>query len=94
VLFYMDPSAVDANGNGNSPVNLTGNGTSVLNGAVYFPSVTVNYTGNFSGSNPANSCTEVISKTINMGGNSTLSVAGCTAIGAAVGQYMVVEMVK
>jgi len=94
VLFYMDKNATDTNGNGNAPVNLTGNSTSVLSGAMYFPSVTVDYIGNMTGSDPSHACTEVVANTITMGGNSTLSVSGCATDGAAVGQYMVVEMVK
>lgn len=51
-------------------------GTVKLAGAMYFPNVDVNWNGNAQSSNTT--CSEVIAKTLTMGGGGYLSTDGCT----------------
>lgn len=73
ILFFGDRSA--------SGVTNTFNGTasSVMTGALYFASQSVNYNGNFSG---ANGCTYVVADTVWFSGNTSMS-ENCTNYGMA-----------
>jgi Flp pilus assembly protein TadG len=70
ILFF-----VDRNATGQSKFNGTAN--SKLTGAIYSAGGAVNYNGNFSG---LNGCTQVVGKTVEWTGNTTVSV-DCTAYG-------------
>ena len=89
VLFYMDYNASDSNGNGNAPVQITGGGSTVLWGGMYFPSVTANWGGN---SNTTSTCTEIVGKNLTFGGNSTMNVSGCPS--SVVSQINVLKMLE
>ena len=56
---------------------INGNSSSILNGAVYSPAATVEYSGNFGG---AGGCTQLVVNTITFTGNSEL-VVDCQAAG-------------
>jgi hypothetical protein len=70
ILFFGD-----RNGTGNNLFNGTAN--SSLTGDIYFPSESVSYQGNFSGTN---GCTQVVADTVTWTGNSNISV-NCAAQG-------------
>jgi len=71
ILFFGDRNDVSASH------KLNGNAGQSLSGAVYLPSANLDYSGNFGG---ANSCTQIVTRTIRFTGNSSLSV-DCTAAG-------------
>lgn len=71
VLFYGDRT----NLGGQDTFN--GTASSLLTGALYFPSRQVNYLGNFSGTG---GCTQVVADTIQWSGNSTIK-QDCTSLG-------------
>jgi Flp pilus assembly protein TadG len=56
-------------------VNINGNGTVKLTGAMYFPNADVSFGGTVQPTNTT--CSEVIAKTLNMTGSAYLSTAGC-----------------
>jgi Flp pilus assembly protein TadG len=56
-------------------VNINGNGTVQLAGAMYFPNADVSFGGTVQPTNTA--CSEVIAKTLNMTGSAYLSTTGC-----------------
>ena len=63
ILFYQDPAA------GNGPPNtLSGGASSVFNGALYFPTTELSYSGGSAGN-----YTIIVSKTISFSGGSTLN---------------------
>jgi hypothetical protein len=89
VLFYMDYNAPDSQGNGSAPVNITGGGSTLLWGGMYFPSVTANLGGN---SNTTSTCSEIVAQNLIFGGNSTLNVSGCPS--SMVSQVNVLKMLQ
>jgi Flp pilus assembly protein TadG len=71
ILFYGDrtqPYAIQ---------KINGNASSMMTGAIYFPSQEVDFLGNFSG---ANGCLQVVADTISYSGNSHFS-SNCSAYG-------------
>jgi Flp pilus assembly protein TadG len=94
VLFYIDKNAPPTNGNGNAPVSLAGNGNVHLTGGMYFPSVNVNYSGDVSSSNTTTACTAIIGYSVQFTGNSTMNIAGCTAVGTKVAQTESVRLTQ
>ncbi|PWC52787.1 pilus assembly protein TadG-related protein [Azospirillum sp. TSO22-1] len=75
ILFYQDRRAPA------SAVNTINGGSSiVMNGAFYFPSAPVKWTGNNTSSG-ANTCVEIIARTVDFTGNSALDNSGCAALG-------------
>jgi Flp pilus assembly protein TadG len=64
---------IDDQATGN--VNINGNGTVKLTGAMYFPKADVSFGGTVQPTNAT--CSEVIAKTLNMSGGAYLSTAGC-----------------
>jgi hypothetical protein len=89
VLFYMDYNASDSNGNGNAPVQITGGGSTVLWGGMYFPSVTASLGGN---SNTTSTCSEIVAQNLTFGGNSTFNVSGCPS--SILSQVNVLKMLE
>jgi hypothetical protein len=71
LVFFGDRDATLEN------VQITGTSASVVQGAVYFPTGTLDYTGN---SSTTNGCTQVIANTITFSGNSSIK-SSCTGIG-------------
>lgn len=71
MLFYGDRDDVGRTH------SINGNAGSSLNGAVYFPSSDLDYSGNFSGSN---GCTQLVTRRVTFTGNSSLNV-DCSAAG-------------
>lgn len=70
VLFFGDRSTT-----GTSSFN--GTADSLMTGAVYMPTRSVSYLGNFSG---LNGCTQIVADTVSWSGNTSVSV-DCTAAG-------------
>jgi hypothetical protein len=60
-----------------SSVNIDGDTSSTLTGAIYFPSQAVSYRGDFAG---ANGCTQIVAKTVAWSGSASLAV-NCSAFG-------------
>jgi hypothetical protein len=78
-------------------VNITGNGTVALGGAMYFPKADVTYNGTVQNTSTApntiTTCAQVIGKTLTMGGNLTyLSTQGCAP--GTVAKTQVVALVQ
>ena len=73
ILFFGD-----RNGNTSNNNNISGSSSSVLNGAIYYPTQQVSYTG---GSASA-SCTQIIGDTITFSGSTTVN-QNCSAYGVA-----------
>ncbi len=71
VLFFHDPRA------SNPTVKITGSGTTLLTGGMYFPNSTVQYQGTPN----ASGCSILIGGTIDMSGNSGSAVNGCESLG-------------
>ncbi len=71
VLFWGD----DSNAFGSNKFN--GNASSLLTGALYFPTQEVEFLGNFSGDN---GCMRIVAYTVKVTGSTTMS-ADCTAAG-------------
>ncbi|MBI1212239.1 MAG: hypothetical protein GC190_12305 [Alphaproteobacteria bacterium] len=71
VLFYGDRNSPDVDHKFN------GNASSKMTGSIYFPSQTVEFLGNFSGSN---GCMRIVARAIDFTGSSTLN-SDCTAYG-------------
>lgn len=88
VLFFRDPRAVQ-----NSAVQMNGNASTSLRGALYFPSSLVKFNGNAT-LNPSD-CTVIIGRTVDVSGSSETRVAvgGCGNHGTTVPQTQFVSMV-
>jgi Flp pilus assembly protein TadG len=71
ILFFGDRASL-----GGSNI-FNGTASSSLTGALYFPSQAVEYRGNFSGEN---GCTQVVARTVQWTGNSSVGV-DCTSLG-------------
>ena len=71
ILFFSDRSQASAN------QQVNGTSSSVLTGALYFPTQALTINGDYSG---ANGCMQAVADTITFSGNSTLS-ADCSAYG-------------
>lgn len=71
VLFYGDRNSNDVDHKFN------GNATSEMTGSLYFPTQSVEFLGNFSGSN---GCMRIVARMINFTGSSTLN-SDCAALG-------------
>src|SRR5204863_2789954 len=71
-------------------VNINGNGTVKLTGAMYFPKADVSFGGTVQPTNTT--CSEVIAKTLNMTGSAYLSTAGCDP--SVVARTQVVALVQ
>lgn len=71
LLFYADRDDVGLSH------SINGTAGSTLNGAVYFPSSDLNYSGDFSGSY---GCTQIVTRRVTFTGNSSLNV-DCSAAG-------------
>ncbi len=71
LLFYS------ARGNVGIKHSINGNAGSTLNGAIYFPTSDLDYSGNFSGSY---GCTQIVTRRVTFTGNSSLNV-NCLAAG-------------
>jgi hypothetical protein len=79
---------IDDQATGN--VNINGNGSITLAGAMYFPNAGVSYGG---AAQPTNTtCSEVIAQTLNMSGGAYLSTAGCDPL--VVAHTQVVALVQ
>jgi Flp pilus assembly protein TadG len=76
MLFIQDPRAVTKL-TGSAQNSFNGGANLSLTGLLYFPSQTVGWSGNSSTS----SCTQIIANTVTFTGNTTLSNAGCAAMG-------------
>jgi hypothetical protein len=78
---YPDLSGVliddQAPNRSNLAVNINGNGTSTLNGAMYFPNVGVTYGGTAGIANTT--CSAVIANTLTISGNAYMSTNNCVA---------------
>ena len=72
ILFFGDRTATTSNNN-----NISGSSSSIFNGALYFPTQQVSYTG---GSNSA-SCTQVIGDTITFSGSAIINQTNCSTYG-------------
>src|SRR4029079_15187247 len=73
--FSSDLNGVVIDDQATGAVNINGNGTVKLAGAMYFPKADVSFGGT---AHPTNTtCSEVIAKTTNMTGSAYLSSAGC-----------------
>jgi Flp pilus assembly protein TadG len=62
-------------------ITINGNNTSQVTGSIYMPDGSVNYIGNFSGSN---NCTQIVAQTVAWSGNTTFADAltsGCASTG-------------
>lgn len=70
ILFYQDRDAPSYQGSKVITNTFTGGADMVLNGAVYFPSQAVQYTGNAS---VASDCLQIVGKQVIMTGNSQLA---------------------
>ena len=67
----------DKNNSAGSGHKFNGTADSKMTGAIYSPSQSVNYLGNFSGQN---GCTQIVAKTIQWNGNTSMAV-DCSAFG-------------
>lgn len=67
VLFYQDRRAVLPNGNSSNVIN--GNATSTLQGAIYFPKQTVEFSGN---SGMVTNCVQIVSRRVTFIGNNNI----------------------
>lgn len=88
VLFFRDSRAIE-----NSEVQLNGNASTSLRGALYFPSSLVRFNGNAT-LNPSD-CTVIIGRTVDVSGSSETRVAvdGCANYGTTVPQTQFVRLV-
>jgi hypothetical protein len=71
ILFFGDRSV-----SGNT-YSFNGTASSVMTGALYFPTEAVSYNGNFSG---ANGCTQIVADTVSWSGNANFNV-NCSSYG-------------
>ncbi len=77
ILFFRDPRATGGNGQGNPAVDINGGANTSLTGGMYFPNSYVKYSGN----SAVNSCSVLIGGTVEMTGNSGLTIDQCAALG-------------
>jgi hypothetical protein len=77
ILFFRDPRATGGNSQGNPAVNINGGTSLSLTGAMYFPNSYVKYSGN----SAVTTCTVLIGGTVEMTGNTGLSLDQCAALG-------------
>ncbi len=73
VLFYVDYRASDPS-NGNSEVQMSAGSASTLSGGMYFPGVSVDFSGN---STTRSHCTSLVADNINLSGTTNLDVSAC-----------------
>ena len=59
-------------------VKITGNGTSTIDGAIYFPAQIIDYSG---GGSTSGACTQLIGSLVEISGNVNISNTGCDAFG-------------
>lgn len=76
MLFFRDPRATNGNTQGSPAVDINGGANTVLTGAMYFPNSYVKYSGNPGGS----VCSVLVGGTIDLTGNSGLSVTQCASM--------------
>lgn len=72
VLFFQDPNSTSPQGDS----TIVGNGTTIMEGAIYTPSTNVSYSGN------TGNCSLVVADTITYTGNTTMDTSGCADVGA------------
>lgn len=75
VLFFQDPDAPTAS---NKSANIDGGAGTILNGAIYFPSNELHWSGN---SSLAATCTLLVADTVVFEGNSGISIDDCESMG-------------
>jgi Flp pilus assembly protein TadG len=76
VLFYQDRNTPTSTGRS----QFNGGANMVLNGALYFPSTELDFSGN-NGSNVGSRCTELIARLITFIGTSTIDASQCASYG-------------
>jgi Flp pilus assembly protein TadG len=89
-VFFQDPRA----GSAKSPpdASISGTSTSYIDGAVYFPSVQLSFSGNSKGGSSGTGCTQLIASSIQFSGNVAITDSGCKADGLkTIGQTRLVE---
>jgi hypothetical protein len=94
---YPDLSGVliddQAPNKSNNAVNINGNGTVALGGAMYFPNVDVTWNGTSANTTAgATTCAEVIANTLDLGGNAYISTQNC--VPSTIGHPQVVVLVQ
>lgn len=77
VLFFRDPRATGGNTQGSPAVDINGGPTTKLTGGMYFPNSYVKYSGNAA----ANTCSILFGGTIDMTGNSGVTLDQCITLG-------------
>jgi len=88
LLFYQDPRAPTQN---NNDATINGGSGTVLNGAIYFPSNTVNWSGNTS---LASQCTLIIANVVQFTGNAGLNVDDCVNQGVSIAFTQKISLVE
>jgi Putative Flp pilus-assembly TadE/G-like len=88
ILFAQDP---DAPTQSNKSANLNGGASTILNGAIYFPSNELHWAGNNS---LAATCTLLIADTVTFEGSSGLSIADCESQGIDLGFTQRIALVE
>jgi hypothetical protein len=83
----IDDQAPDKSKNA---VNINGNGSISLGGAMYFPNVEVSYGGTTQNANTA--CSQVIANSIKINGNAYMSTDNCAP--GTIGKTQVVALVQ
>ena len=86
VLFYRDARATG----GGTQVTINGGADLDLQGGLYFPSSAVKYAG---GGN-AEGCTVLVAATIELTGNATAGVNGCSASATAVAHTRIARLIE
>jgi hypothetical protein len=76
VLFYQDRNTPTSTGRS----QFNGGANMILNGALYFPSTELDFSGN-NGSNAGSRCTELIGRLITFIGTSTIDASQCASYG-------------
>lgn len=91
ILFYRDARA--ASDSGPNATTINGGSATRLSGGMYFPSSTVTYSGNMTGTLP---CTALVALSITMSGNSSTTVnnTSCATYGTASAQTRLVRLVE
>ncbi|WP_437171124.1 pilus assembly protein TadG-related protein [Falsiroseomonas sp. E2-1-a4] len=77
ILFFRDPRATGGNNQGNPAVDINGGPSTSLTGAMYFPNSYVKYSGNAA----VNTCSVLIGGTVEMTGNTGVTLNECVALG-------------
>ena len=87
IVFFQDEDTVSGTNN-----KFTGGSTMEINGAIYFPSQDVEFTGGASIGGP--DCTQIVAQTVSFGGDATLS-SDCDGLGgSSIDIYDSVELVE